>query len=551
MQPKLRFAPIIRVSTEKQEVKGESLRTQEQQIISTVEGLGGVIPDYCWRYTGQEHATPGMERNKMEALLRDSEKGIFDAIIVSDLSRWSRDNRKSKDGLDVLKKNKIKFYVLGKEYDLFDPQDCFTVGMTTEMNEMAASSLSQKSLINRISRAKRGMPAVGRRPYGRTYTEADGWGINQKKKRNIEKAAKMYLEGMPMPDIAKIFKMNHSALHKTLTKRSGPTWKQRFKSEKFNIDQTIITEVPHLLPDEVIKKINERCIANKTFTHGAIKHKYLLARMIFCSHCGYAMFGQTNHSGKRYYRHARQRKLDCKHKGYVPANDIEDAVMVHLFAAFGDPKGVERAVKNALPKKKDYEELLTSKKEFDKDIRTIEKAKGRLLDMVEKGSFDEEDIIKRMKDHKEREAMIKNELFKLDQKLEGQISPQQLKNLGKNVSRIFLSKGVMKQTIASHHSCCDRLYEMSYEEKRQLLQYFFAGKDEDRKRFGVYVTRKSKGKYLFDIKGALGEIGDALPMKQQDARDLLGVENENMNPFTGAVQGMRSKRDAYYSIGLY
>jgi hypothetical protein len=40
----LRFAPIIRVSTEKQEKKGESLRTQTKQVKDYVNYLKGVIP---------------------------------------------------------------------------------------------------------------------------------------------------------------------------------------------------------------------------------------------------------------------------------------------------------------------------------------------------------------------------------------------------------------------------------------------------------------------------------------------------------------------------
>ncbi len=57
---KLRFAPLIRVSTEKQAVMGESLRTQKTQIETAVEHLGGIIT--TWDYCGQEHAT-GAQRH--------------------------------------------------------------------------------------------------------------------------------------------------------------------------------------------------------------------------------------------------------------------------------------------------------------------------------------------------------------------------------------------------------------------------------------------------------------------------------------------------------
>ncbi len=39
----LRFAPLVRVSTEQQEKMGESLKTQKAQIEQAVKALGGVL----------------------------------------------------------------------------------------------------------------------------------------------------------------------------------------------------------------------------------------------------------------------------------------------------------------------------------------------------------------------------------------------------------------------------------------------------------------------------------------------------------------------------
>ena len=65
----LRFAPIIRVSTEKQKLKGSSLDLQRKQITHAVSGMGGSIPDQCWRYVGQESATTENERLLLDQLL--------------------------------------------------------------------------------------------------------------------------------------------------------------------------------------------------------------------------------------------------------------------------------------------------------------------------------------------------------------------------------------------------------------------------------------------------------------------------------------------------
>jgi site-specific DNA recombinase len=85
--PPLKFAALIRVSTEKQESKGESLRTQETQIKNAVALLGGKI---VVTYAGQEHATPGWEREQLTKLLKDAPTGKFNAVILADATRWLR-----------------------------------------------------------------------------------------------------------------------------------------------------------------------------------------------------------------------------------------------------------------------------------------------------------------------------------------------------------------------------------------------------------------------------------------------------------------------------
>ncbi len=110
MEEKLRFAPLIRVSTESQEKRGHSLEVQTKTLTQAVISLGGIIPENCWEYSGQEHATTDYEREKFTNLLRDCSNDKFDAIIVYDPSRWSRDNRRSKEGLEILKQNGIRFF---------------------------------------------------------------------------------------------------------------------------------------------------------------------------------------------------------------------------------------------------------------------------------------------------------------------------------------------------------------------------------------------------------------------------------------------------------
>jgi hypothetical protein len=78
----LRFASFIRVSTEKQADRGESLRTQNKQNTAAVKLIGGVITH---RYGGQEHATDDWEKRERDKMLADASKKRFDAVIFANV----------------------------------------------------------------------------------------------------------------------------------------------------------------------------------------------------------------------------------------------------------------------------------------------------------------------------------------------------------------------------------------------------------------------------------------------------------------------------------
>lgn len=245
------------------------------------------------------------------------------------------------------------------EYDLSDPTAELILGVFTEFNQFHAREQSRKSILNRIERAKQGVPTVGKLPYGRIFDrKSNSWSIDKEKEDKIEWAARDYLSGKSMSVISRTLGMNHPNLWKILTKRSGNHWELHLKKVDLNIDERVAIKIPPLLAEETIAAIKSKAPANRTYTQGHIKYQYLLSRMIFCSHCGYTMFGQTNHSTVSYYRHARNRKNACGHPGFwVRADDVETAVFMHLFSAFGNIPELERAIEKATPNKERVDQL--------------------------------------------------------------------------------------------------------------------------------------------------------------------------------------------------
>lgn len=489
----LRFAPLIRVSTEGQASKGQSLRTQTAQIQQYVKSLDGFIPECCWRYSGQEHATPDQERAKLEQLLTDSSKGKYDAIIVCDTSRWSRDNQKSKQGLEVLRNNGIRFFVGTMEYDLYNPEHSFILGMSAEVGELQARQQALKSITNRIERARCNVPTSGKLPYGRTFDrKTETWGLDPEKQKDIQWAAERYLAGDSIVHIAKILGMNFSNLWKILTQRSGTAWECRFRNKKVNVDETVTILVPPLLDEETIQAIKQQGEANKTYEHGVIKHHYLLSRMIFCKECGYALMGQSNHGNRLYYRHPRHRKHTCGSRKWLPAPKIEEAVLQHLFQMFGDVDRIEKAVEKATPNLEEVNRLQAEQQELQQSKETVQAERDNLVKLTAKGILSEDEVDKQIKDVRSRLQAIQDRFDVIEAHLASRPDPEQVKRKSK------LAKAVVADVLKSEAA----YKKMTYERKRKLVETAFAGKDAEGCRLGVYVKQTSDG-WRFEIRGIL------------------------------------------------
>lgn len=495
----IRFAPIIRVSTESQEAQGESLRTQRTQIINYVKTLGGIIPEHCWQYTGQEHATPGQERNKLEKLLTDASKNVFDAVIVCEPSRWSRDNVRNEQGLEILLQNKIRFFSGTTEYDLHDPQARMFLALSAVISQFQARMQSKKSIENRIHRAKRGIPTCGKLPYGRTFDrKTNTWGINPEKHKKIIWAADQYISGEKgILEIAQVLGMNAQALWKTMRQRCGDKWEMSFCFSDFNIDETVQITIPRLLSEETIAAIHKKMEANKTYTHGHIKNKYLLGRMIFCEHCGLALVGDR-HPGRKFriYKHQKHQDISrpCPRntRWTIRADEIEDIVVSELFKMFGDVKSIEKAAKSAIPDLERIQDLRKQKKDFEKDLADIARSKGRIVQAIADGVMENADAKLKMEELKERGRLLEEQIHKIDAQIENVPTEEEINNEAKFLQKMLTAK-------AKHPR---RLALMSWDDKRALCETVFAGKDIHGNRLGVYIRKEGKAIH-YTIRGIL------------------------------------------------
>ena len=525
MAKKLRFAPIVRVSTEVQEKQGESLKTQSKQIINYVEILNGVIPDSVGVY-GQEHATGVQEREKLDKLLEDSSKDLFDAVICCDASRWSRDNAKSEAGLKILKENKIKFYIGTMQYDLYNPEHVLFLQMSTTIGQFQANQSSMKSILNRIELARKGYPA-NRLPIGRTFNkEAKQWGLKEGFKEKFEEIARLFVdEDKPLVEVARLYGMAKTTLRANLLFMSGEDWLQTFHSDRFNIHAEINTNIPRLLSDETIQKIKQKMQNNKTIFHGGIKNKYLLSRMLICGHCGLSLYGELMNKTQRAYRHrnttyrlAENISVNCDHFRFIDADILENSIMTEIFENFGDVVKIAESAKQAIPNLAERKSLESNLKSYEKELSTVKKGKDNLFDMIQEGAISLDDVKTRMNELKKRDNDLTSEI----NKIQNQIA------LIPTKKEIDKKSQLMKRAMRSYYSSDGHFEEMTFDDKRKMLQELFSEPCPDESRAGIYLSKDNKSKtqpWLYEIKGSFfNEIG-RLPKKGNPGKG--GNENEN------------------------
>ncbi|MFT3784344.1 MAG: recombinase family protein [Nibricoccus sp.] len=549
----LRFAALIRVSTERQEEKGESLRAQRLTITEIVERLGGSIAHW---YGGQEHATPGAwERQQVDQLVADAQRkpALFDAVIVTHADRWSRENARHINGIDVFRNNGIRFFVGSSEYNLFDHVQKFHLSMSVLIGEFLAGQQVKRSLESRILRAQRKLPTCGKLPFGRKINAATGeWMVDVEKQKIIEDVAKRYLRGERLPNLAREYRMNHSNLHKILTKRSGTEWQIEFTSERDQIHEIVKIEIPRLLPEKTIQAIKAKAEANRTFTHGQILHQYLFGHVIFCDHCGYAIFGQTDRSGRQCYRHAHSpRDRVCtgpKSKPAVPAREIEDVVMRHLFDCFGNPRAVQKAIEDATPNREHIKEMEAKRERLAKALDVIKDGRSRLVALIGKGKLSENDAAAELDKMRQEESNIQGELTRTEQELYGVPTAEGIRAVADTVARhINELRGYKSARITEKQRYANHAFEtMTWKDKRALVEKVFGGKAADGTRLGVYiewVPSEGPNQWRFRIAGHVAEMAGVLPMTESRKEALFGDSSTKSATYSRGrvLRGRRSR----------
>jgi DNA invertase Pin-like site-specific DNA recombinase len=537
-----RFAGLVRVSTEGQK-KGASLDTQKDCIKGSVEQLGGNPLSINW-YDGEEHGTEGFERKICDKLLADAKKQLFDAVIVFDLSRWSRHNLRSKTNLEILRRNGVRFFEGTKEYNLSDYDDIFYIGIMTEINERAAKEIKAKMSEGKITRAQQGwaVSSPKKLPWGRTFDNDkkkhyasvyDRWGLIDGAKEKMNEIVNRYIKKEKTDVLAKELGTDTTNLLKIFWGCLGNEWQRKFFSPRKNEKVPVDIPIPALIEnEEKIREVHKRIDSNKTWTHGSYKEDYIFSSMIYCNDCKHALTGITK-KGIHYYYHFTKYKKNCSFKRYVLEKDLEEAVLSHIFHMYKDKKKIAEAVIRAYPNQEEYKKHIAEDSSDKKELMKLQKEKDKIVEGYGKELFSDEEVEITLNKYRERIKLFENKIEKRKPLL-GNVPPTS--------EEIEEESNFYARMVQDALSSPSRLSRMSFEDKRRLVKMAFGGKDDRGNRLGIYVEQgSSKQSIKYTLKGMFSnhidykeQISGQLPMSLDEIQRHLRIDPDyegDYNPF--------------------
>jgi site-specific DNA recombinase len=461
-----RVAILCRVSTQDQASEGQSLEVQEKTLRKCVEILNGTVVK---EYIGHEHGTEGHERPILDELLNDARRKVYDALMVYDLSRLTRDPIRSKVILAELKKHGIKLYVQTQLYSLDNPETNLIVGLLSEINAFQASIQVQKSIESKIELAKRGWLVVGRPPFGRKLSHTDHskspeWILDEDKVALAQQIYDLYInQGVYVDKIGRLLEMEPTSVFRILKDKARLIQTFDFKGETIRLE----TPVPPLFTQEQQEQIKARLKRNKR--DNARKNDYLLSGFVKCCHCGYTFIGITTNQGKNtYYRHSIH-SLCHKAVKHIPRLILDRVVLDHIAEMVSNSKLLMETIlqsnNRSIERKKVLEGAI---KALGARQEKLQARRTKLMKLILDGLFTEEEATKEIDRIRKELTEISTELLAKQTELETLLNAQVPEEVFERVQTIF-------KALRGHYG--HSITQWSFPVKRLLVEWFFGTND--------------------------------------------------------------------------
>jgi len=261
-------------------------------------------------------------RTEFQRMLKDSEKQIFDTIIVWKIDRFGRNREEIAVNKIKLRKNGVTI-LYAKEHIPDGATGIILESLLEGLAEYYSAELSEKIVRGLTDNALKGKATNGSPGLGYKIGPDKKLVIDELEAPIIKQIFEMFAEGHTYTEIVNT--LNEMGYK---TKRGGSFNKsslQRIlKNEKYigkSYWRDIELEIPAIISKDLYEQCQDKILrVTKAPGRGKAKMAYLLTGKLFCGHCGSNMVGESG-TGKQgdkfyYYKCAAKKKdkNDCNKK---------------------------------------------------------------------------------------------------------------------------------------------------------------------------------------------------------------------------------------------
>lgn len=328
-----KIALYVRVSTEEQAENPEgSIKNQEQRLREAVvfKNKQSSFGQIFKVYVDAGISAKDMKRPALQAMLKDMRNNQINLIMVTEISRLSRNNRDFLEMWDMMNDQKCSFMSLREDFDTTTAAGEMLLFQLMNFAQFERKQTSERVKANILARAKRGLYNGGSIPLGykKSHTKSGSLEIDEPHATTVRIAFDAFLREGSLSRAARWLNENN---HKAKAHHQGGG--SRMRIGHFTVDnlQRIIRNKAYIgiktyshkgktkeaksiwepIVDEAIfHRANEKLTKNhsklKPLTKHS-KHPYLLSGVCFCMKCGDHMPGKsaTGRNGKvPYYEHS-------------------------------------------------------------------------------------------------------------------------------------------------------------------------------------------------------------------------------------------------------
>ena len=287
-------------------------------------------------YIDRAYSARTDHRPAFQEMIKDSDKHLFDMVIVWKLDRFSRDRYDSARYKVLLKKNNVRV-VSATEVISSGADGILLESVLEGFAEYYSADLAEKVTRGMTENALKCKFNGGSMPIGYVIDEEQHFQIDPLTAPFVLEAFKRYIEGATMKELIDFFKekgiknksggdINYNSIQRMLNNR-------RYIGEYAFRDIVVPDGIPAIVPKELFDRVQAKLAKNKK---SPARHKaeedYLLTTKLFCGCCGAYMCGESGkgRSGEvhRYYKcvSIKKRRTICNKKS-VRKDWIEDIVV--------------------------------------------------------------------------------------------------------------------------------------------------------------------------------------------------------------------------------